>query len=196
MPQARRAYRMVKRAASSEATAARIYRAAGELFGERPFEAVTVRAVAERAGVTLQTVLRRFGSKDALFEAAGAALLESVMRARQPAYAGVRAAVETLVASYEEMGDLGWRGLTQEDRFPWVRARLDEARARHREWVERSFADRLPARGAARERRVLLLFAATDIYLWKLWRRDLGCSRKETVERMIDLVEAVAREAR
>ncbi len=40
----------------------------------------------------------------------------------------------------------------------------------------------------------MLLFGATDYYLWKLWRRDLGKSRAETTQRMMDLVDALARQ--
>jgi AcrR family transcriptional regulator len=184
---------MVARAEAAERTTEKIFAAARELFGERPFEDVTVQAIADRAGVSLQTVLRKFGSKEGLFEAAGEAIKRAVMESREPPRQDVRAAVEALVASYEEMGDVGWNGLRQEDRFPWVKKVMDEARAAHRVWVERAFAHLLPARhGAERERRILLLFAATDYYTWKLFRRDLDLGREITIERMIDLVNAVS----
>jgi hypothetical protein len=72
---------------------------------------------------------------------------------------------------------------------------FDKARARHRQWVETHFCDVIGStRGRERERRVLLLFAATDFYVWKLYRRDLGMSRALTTARMIDLIEAVVRD--
>lgn len=186
---------MAARAEAAERTAQRIYAAAEALFRERSFEDVTLQAIAVKAGVTLQTVLRRFGSKEALFEAASGAAAQRIFDSRRPESGDHRSAVESLVASYEEMGELGWRGLVQEDRFPQVKSIMDDARARHRGWVEAAFAELLPARrGPERERRVLLLFGATDYYLWKLWRRDLGKSRAETTERMMDLVNALARQ--
>src|SRR5690606_6854456 len=143
-----------------------------------------VQAVADRAGVSLQTVLRKFGSKDGLYEAAAKALTPEIMASRVPDRSGdVRAAVRALVASYEEMGDLGWRGLTQEDQFPFVHDILVRARTEHRAWIEASFAHVLPRRASAeRERRIQLLFAATDYYVWKLFRRDLRLGREVTLE--------------
>jgi AcrR family transcriptional regulator len=191
---AKRAYRMSARAEAAEQTTKRIYAAAVELFTALPFAEVTLRAVAERAAVTLQTVLRKFRSKEALFEEAATTMNAEVFASRIPPRAGdVRSAVETLVASYEAMGDLGWRGLCQEDQFDFVKQSMDRARSSHRAWVESTFAQLLPKRaGAKREQRVLLLFAATDFYVWKLYRRDLGIGREATVERMIDLVLAIS----
>jgi AcrR family transcriptional regulator len=191
----RRAYTQTVRAAAAERTAQKIFAAAAALFRDRPFDDVTLQAVADRAGVSLQTVLRKFGSKEALFEAASRSLSSTIMASRVPDVAGdTRSAIEKLVASYEEMGDLGWRGLTQEEQFPWVREMLTRARGHHRAWIEASFAHALPRRaGAERDRRVALLFAATDYYVWKLYRRDLGMGRDATLERMIELAIAASR---
>ena len=65
-----RAYRMVARAEAAEATARAIIAAARRLFSELPYDEVSLPAVAAAAGVTVQTLLRRFGSKDGLFAAA------------------------------------------------------------------------------------------------------------------------------
>lgn len=191
----KRPYRQTLRAATAERTSRKIFAAAAGLFRDRPFADVTVQAVADRAGVSLQTVLRKFGSKEALYEAAAKSLSADVMSSRVPARtADVRAAVEALVASYERMGDLGWRGLTQEDQFPFVRDMMSGARDAHRAWIESTFAHVLPRRaGPERVRRVLLLFAATDFYVWKLFRRDLALGRDVTVERMIELATAASR---
>ena len=189
----KRAYRMGLRAATAERTAAKIQAAAVSLFRERPFAEVTLQEIARRARVSLQTVLRKFGSKEALFEATAKATSDAVRASREVDAPGdIRAAVETLVASYEDMGDISWRGLTQEDQFPFVREIMKRARETHREWIEASFAHVLPKRGHERERRVLLLFAATDFYVWKLYRRDLAIGREATVERMIELATAAS----
>jgi AcrR family transcriptional regulator len=188
----KRAYRMTARAASSERTTQGIFEAATALFRELPYADVTVQAVADRAGVSLQTVLRKFGSKDGLFEAAAAAMAPRFMAERAPDRPGdVRSALEALTASYEAMGQIGWRALCQEEQFDFVHAVLARARDDHRAWVERTFAEMLPRGEGARERRILLLFAATDFYVWKLFRHDLAIGREATLERMIDLVTAV-----
>ena len=65
-----RPYRMKARAQAAEATAQAIIAAARVLFAERPYDQVSLPAIAQGAGVTVQTVLRRFGSKEELFAAA------------------------------------------------------------------------------------------------------------------------------
>jgi AcrR family transcriptional regulator len=186
------------RADAAERTGARIQAAAFELFRSRPFQEVTLQAIANAAGVTLQTVLRRFGSKEHLFTTAAQRQTDAVFASRAVGPpADVATIVRTIVASYEDMGDLNWRGVSQEDQFPLIKQLFDVARARHRQWVERYFAGIIGrARGKERERRTLLLFSATDFYTWKLYRRDLGKTREFTIARMIDLVTALAGEFR
>ena len=58
------------RAARRAASQARILEAARQEFGDRGFEATTVRDIAQRAGVDPSLVLQHYGSKSALFTAA------------------------------------------------------------------------------------------------------------------------------
>ncbi len=60
---------MTSRPARRAATQARILDAARQEFGDRGFEATTVREVARRAGVDPSLVLQHYGSKSALFTA-------------------------------------------------------------------------------------------------------------------------------
>ena len=60
-------------AASREQTRRNLLAAADELFRERGYTATTVAAIADRAGVSLQTLYLAWGSKRALLRAAGAA---------------------------------------------------------------------------------------------------------------------------
>lgn len=184
------------RARVAEQTLERIYDAAFTLFRSRPFVEVTLQAVADAAGVTLQTVLRRCGSKEQLFADAAARQMELIFRGREvPSTGGIEAIVRAIVASYEDMGDLNWRGVSQEGEFPLIKEIFDQARARHRQWIEACFSGVIaPSQGKERERRITLLFAATDFYLWKLFRLDLGMSRRQTTAHMLDLVNALARD--
>jgi AcrR family transcriptional regulator len=61
-----RSYRQDARAQATAEDTQRVIGAALELFLERPFDQVTLIAVAERAGVGLQSVIRRVGTKDGL----------------------------------------------------------------------------------------------------------------------------------
>lgn len=176
---------MTARAESAAATGQRILDEGYRLFAARDLDEVSLQEVADAAGVTLQTVIRRFGGKDGLLSAIAEAYTPMIRRSRQVAVGGdPRAAVRTLMGSYEAVHDVNWRLLRQVDRHPALAPILAMARALHREWVEATFAEWLPTRGRARERRVLLLFAATDFYHWKLLRIDLGLARAE-VERLM-----------
>jgi AcrR family transcriptional regulator len=189
-----RAYRMAARAQAAERTRRRILDAAVALFSRRDFAEVTLDAVAAEAGVTLQTVLRRFASKERLFAEAARERAGEVMAAREPARPGdTRSALRALARSYEAIGDLNWRLLRQEHLSPAVAELLATARRLHRAWLAGAFARLLPARGRERERRLDLLFAATDFYVWKLCRRDLGLAPAATVDRMASLVGALER---
>src|SRR5262252_6117689 len=98
----RRAYRMGVRAAAAEKTGRRLIAAMQALFVERPFEDIALEAVAARAGVTLQTLLRRFGSKSGLVAAAAADAIARIESQRGEAPVGdARGAVANLFDHYE-----------------------------------------------------------------------------------------------
>ena len=97
-----RPYRMRARAQAAEATAQAIIAAARALFAERPYDQVSLPVIAERAGVTVQTVLRRFGSKEELFAAAAAQRSGQIRADREAAPPGD---LTHLVAHYERWGD-------------------------------------------------------------------------------------------
>ena len=62
---ASRRYSMERRSANAEATKARVREAANKLYAERP-EDFTLKAVAERAETSVQTVLRLFRQQSCL----------------------------------------------------------------------------------------------------------------------------------
>src|SRR5919204_5155889 len=102
MKVASRPYRMVARAESAAATGERILDAAVAVFWELPGQQVSLDEVARRAGVAVQTVIRRFGGRDGLFAAAAERELERVRRQRDEAPIGdVASAVKVLVEHYE-----------------------------------------------------------------------------------------------
>lgn len=178
----KRPYRMRARAEAAAETGRRILGAVIELHTERFFDQVSLDDIADRAGVTVQTVIRRFGSKERLIEAATEAVNRQVVRQRDQAPVGdIEGAVKNLVDHYEEWGDGVLRLLAQEERVPAFRAVTDAGRALHYEWVERTFAPLL-AKRTGEQRQLLLaeLTAICDVYFWKVLRRDLGLSREQT----------------
>jgi AcrR family transcriptional regulator len=195
--QGKRKYQMVARAEAARATAEQVLAAALELFTEKPFEDVALEEIAERAGVTVRTVLRRFGSKEELFTAAMNQAVETMTRQRAVAPAGdVAGAVANVVEHYERWGTNRLRLLAQEDRIPVVAENVRGGREYHRSWVRRTFAPLLNSCApAARRRRVAALVALTDVYMWKLLRRDLGLSRSDTERILVGLIQKLEGES-
>ncbi|MDQ4128826.1 MAG: TetR/AcrR family transcriptional regulator [Actinomycetota bacterium] len=189
----KRAYRMGARAEAAAETGRRILQATIELYMERFYDQVSLEDVAERAGVTVQTILRRFGSKEQLVSAAAEAAGKRVRSQRDRAPVGdIAGAVKVLVETYEEHGDRYLRLLAQEERVPAFRAVTDTGRAHHYEWVERDFAPLLAGRnGPQRERLLAQLIAICDLYFWKLLRRDLGLSREQTELAITEAITAL-----
>jgi len=183
---------MQSRAAHVEETRIRILEAAYQLLLEQHYDEVSLERVAERAGLTKQTVLRQFGSKDQLAYAVvdWQRPTEEAARLVQPG--DVRGAVNTLVERYERMGDANVRVLQLENRVPAIRYLLQQGRESHSAWVARVFAPFLPRRrGRAHRRRAMAFYAATEVMLWKLLRRDFGLSRKETGAVLLALVSGL-----
>jgi AcrR family transcriptional regulator len=193
----KRPYRMRARAEAAAETRRRILGAVIELHGERFFDQVSLEDIAERAGVTVQTVIRRFGNKEQLIEAAAEEGKKQVERQRDQAPVGdIVGAVENLVDHYEEWGESALRLLAQEERVAAFRAVTEAGRALHHEWVERTFAPLLAKRTGEERRRLLAkLVAICDVYFWKLLRRDLGLSREQTELAIRETIFALEGEA-
>jgi AcrR family transcriptional regulator len=186
----KRPYRMVARANAAQATADRLLDAAVTQFTDQPYEDVSLEEIAQAAGVTKRTLLRRFGSKDALFVAAMDRAAHEMMRARDAAPVDdVPGAVTNLVDHYERWGENRLRLLAQEDRIPVVADNVKGGRRYHWSWVEQKFAPLLAGlEGSARTRRTAAVVAITDVYTWKLLRRDLGLSRSDTEQLLVELL--------
>jgi AcrR family transcriptional regulator len=188
----RRPYRQTARALATEQTGARILDAFERRIHEAWFDEITLEQVAQDAGVTVQTVIRRFGGKDGLLEAAWRRLEEEIRERRRAPAGDVRSAVRAIVRDYEHVGDLVMRALAQEERHPALKATNDIGRAHHRGWIEEAFAPWLTGLPReARQRRVDALVAATDLYLWKLVRRDMARPARQVEAVMMDLIRGV-----
>jgi AcrR family transcriptional regulator len=171
-----------------------ILRAAYELWLARPYDEVTLDDVAASAGVSRQTVHRQFGSKEDLMVAVTDWRGPREDAADSQVDPGdVDGAVRHIVDRHEEMGDAVARFLAMEGRIEAVDRLLGHGRHAHRRWIERVFAPYLDDVGDGREEAVLALYAATDVMVWKLLRRDFGRSRAECEAAMVRLVRGVLR---
>ncbi len=171
------------------ATRERILQAAYDQWSERSYDQVSVDSIARSAGVSRQTVTRHFGTKDELAFAVvdWQKPQEDAFRATEPG--DIDGAVARLVARYEEMGDANVRMLELEGRVPAIDYLLQVSRAGHRAWVERTLLPgSTPEQG---DEVALALYAATDVTVWKLLRRDLQQSRAGTHATILRLVLGV-----
>jgi AcrR family transcriptional regulator len=186
-----RTYRQTRRADATERTREAILDAAQELFRADPQLDPSLDAVAARAGVSTRTVIRQFGSKEGLLEAAIAAGVEASQTTRHAEPGDVEGAVRAIVAHYEAMGDDVMRWLALADRLPFVRRVTESGTESHYAWVEEVFAPDLVGlpRGAHRARRAALA-TATDVYVWHLLRRREGLGKEATRSAMLGMVEA------
>jgi AcrR family transcriptional regulator len=184
-----RPYTQTRRAEAAAATAARLIEAMAQLFLETG-DVPTLDAVAQRAGVAVQTILRRFGSKEGLLAAAFADYRQRIVDQRGQAPVGdIEGAVENLGEHYAERAHLALRLLAIEGSSEAATEATRQARAVHRAWVERVFAPFLAGlEGAERERRTVQAVVLTDVYVWKLLHTDLGLSRAETEATIADLL--------
>lgn len=183
-----RPYTMTKRARAVEDTRARIIDACVTLHGERPVADIGLDDVAGRAGVSVQTVLRHFGSRAGLEEASFQTAMQAVTEERRTPVGDVATAIRVIVDHYERRGEQALLMLAQEAHQELMARITEQGKALHRAWVEEVFA---PFLEVADDRAELadLLVVATDVYAWKLLRRDRGLSRSRTEQRMRHLVD-------
>lgn len=188
-----RRYRQGARAASAARTGERILDAAVAVFWEGPTDRLSLDEVARRAGVSAQTVIRRFGGREGLMAAAGERETERVRRMRDAAPADdPAAAVAVLADHYEEVGDAVIRLLAEEERSPALAAIVRSGREYHARWCARVFAGLLaPVPAADRPRVLAQLTAVCDVYTWKVLRRDAGLDARATLEAIRTMVAAI-----
>ena len=188
----KRAYVMRARADAVAGTRRRILRAAFELSGEMLSLEIVLADVAARAGVSVQTILRHFGSREALFEAMTTFAHAQIVTERAAPAGDVPAAVQVIFSHYEARGDAVLRFLGQELWDERVKQITDLGRRTHRAWVQAVFAPQLAALPAAdREALTDLLVVATDVYTWKLLRRDKNLDRQTAERRVRRMIAAL-----
>lgn len=184
-----RQYSQVARAKAAEATGKRIADAFLARLMTQWYDEITLDRVAEDAEVTVQTVVRRFGGKEGLLASAVEALGEQINEQRASPPGDVDRLVKNLLADYEQTGDAVIRLLAMEARYPSLKEFLDTGREWHRNWVKGLFEAELEQLGPAEHKRALdALVIATDVYTWKIFRRDMGRSvaaTRATMKRMI-----------
>lgn len=195
MKESKRTYKMTTRADQAAATRRRILESAIEISIEHPGEPYTLEAIAHRADTSVRTILRNFGSRDGLQLAAFALTTQSGEKRGhgKPVHPGdVDGNIRVLIDDYEDIGDMVVTQLAEEHKVAGLKEALDIGRKNHRGWVEDAFqpqVDRLT--DDKREQAILSLIAATDVYVWKLLRRDHLVSRESVQEIIIGMIKSI-----
>ena len=186
----RRPYRMTARAAAVGETREGILDAVVALHLSRLSADISLADIATEAGVSVQTVLRHFGTREGLLEAALQWASDDIEEERRADPGDVAGAVRAVVRHYELRGDGVLLLLGQEASQAFAARITARGREVHRRWVADVFAPVLPRR-SGRDQALDLLVVATDVYTWKLLRRDRRLSVDRTCARMEALVRAV-----
>jgi AcrR family transcriptional regulator len=177
-----RPYKQVARAQAQQRTRDALLDAAiDEFYGDR-WQKTSLEALAAQAGVTKQTLLRHFGSKDGLLLQALIRSASQVLDQRWSIDPGdIASAVENLLDHYEVWGERSlrigaWQG------GPAVLAQLSQmARRIHYDWVGYVFAPSLDALDEPeRTRRRATLIVLCDVQSWWILSHDLGFDRAAT----------------
>jgi AcrR family transcriptional regulator len=191
LPTATRRYTQTVRAVSAQATGKQILDAFLARLMTQWFDEITLDSIAEDAGVTVQTVLRRFGDKEGLLAEALKILAVQIRASRGKATSDVESLVHGLITDYEATGDAVIRLLALEPRHPALKVVLDFGRSEHRQWTSTALAEVLGKLDtAARNAALDALVVVMDVYTWKLLRRDMGRSVNATATVMKNLIRA------
>lgn len=186
-----RPYKQVAREQSQQRTREALLDAADEELARGGWSKASLEALAAKAGVSKPTVLRHFGSKEGLVEAAVRRMSEIVRKERAHAPIGdVQGAVRNLLDHYERWGNMVMRVLAEEHRISLVRKATDRGRQVHYDWVDNTFGPQLEGLDEeTRRRRRAALIAICDVHTWWLLSHDLELGRSAISAVLIDLIE-------
>ncbi|MET4157117.1 TetR/AcrR family transcriptional regulator [Agromyces sp. PvR057] len=185
----RRPYRMTARAEAAELTGQRIIDAMLARLVTTPYEQIRLEDVADDAGVTGQTVIRRFGSKSALMNATVERELGSIAAAREAAKgASPDETVRALVEHYERYGALILKTYSEAPQVPGLPELTARGRAYHVDWCRRAFALPPSLDVADRTRRLAQIIAICDATTWRILRFDGGLDVDDTERALGELL--------
>ncbi|SDY67723.1 TetR/AcrR family transcriptional regulator [Herbiconiux ginsengi] len=184
---------MSARADSAEHTRERIVDAMLARFAATPYEHIRLDDIAADAGVTVQTVIRRFGGKPGLMTTVVERELGRIAAAREAAAGDSPTPAETvaaLVEHYERYGDLILKTYSEAPLVPGLSELAAQGREYHVDWCRRAFDAALdPALdGVTRRRRVAQIVAICDATTWRILRADGSLTPTETESALLELL--------
>lgn len=183
-------YTQVARADAEARTREALLDAAETTFFEADWNRSSLVSIADRAGVTKQTLLRHFESKDGLLRAAYGRAFSRVEEQRLAApQDDVAGAVSNLLDHYYELGDRARKLGTVDE----IALGLDvgtRARKLHRDWIDHAFGAAIGRVAKSRREQVRRsLIVICDVQSWAILVHDMNLPRSEvqkTLEVAID----------
>jgi AcrR family transcriptional regulator len=194
----RRPYKKVAREQSQQRTREALLEAAIDEFYADRWGKASLEALAARAGVTKQTLLRHFGSKEGLLIQALVRGAAQVLDERWSAPVGdIDGAIENLLDHYELWGRRARQIGAWQD-APSVLAKLSRAgRQLHYQWVDFAFAPELEGLdGATHARHRAELIVICDVQTWWILAHDLELPRAEIKAILIGMIDRTLGAAR
>jgi AcrR family transcriptional regulator len=191
-----RPYKQVARAQAQEQTRDALLDAASDEFFEGHWLKTSLESLSAKAGVTKQTLLRHFGSKDGLLMQA---LMRGAAQAREQRWStptdDIAGAIDNVLDHYEAWGERSMRmGAWQSG--PTILAMISQAaRQFHYDWVAYAFGqwlEDLSEEAHARRRAALIVIC--DVQTWWILSHDLGLPRTEVHAILTDLAERLLAE--
>jgi AcrR family transcriptional regulator len=193
-----RNYELKARAERQLETRRRIVDAAVELHSTLGPSRATVKAIAERAGVTRPTVYAHFPDERALFQACSGHVRETVPGPSPEAWSAIadpadrlEAALREFYAYYERLESL-LENVERDARTMPIIAELNGDRIRHLEEVRAGLLDAWPVRGEARERLGRAIGHALEFATWQSLVRRQASPAGEAIGLMLSLARAAA----
>lgn len=186
-----RTYRMTARAEAAERTGERIIDAMLTRYATTPYDQIRLEDVAADAGVTVQTVIRRFGSKHQLLVATVERELGQVAAERAAAMGqDVASTIGALVDYYEHHGALILKLYSEAHQAPGAPEIAERGRAYHVAWCREAFGAALGdvSGRATRARRLAQVITVCDATTWRILRFDGGLSPQQTKTAMLELL--------
>lgn len=194
-----RPYRQVAREQSQQRTREALLEAAADEFFADRWQKTSLEALAARAGVTKQTLLRHFGSKEELLLQALVHGASEVLEERWSAPSGdIDGVIENLLTHYEAWGERARQiGAWQQSGTSELADISRAGRQLHYDWVEFAFAPQLEGRrGKARRRLRAELILICDLQTWWILDHDLALGRAEVKAILIGMIERLLDERR
>lgn len=186
-----RVYTQTARAVSAELTATHLVDSMLVRFGGLPYDQIRLEDVASDAGVTVQTVLRRFGSKAGLMRAMVERELTRISTARRASTATEPAdLIAELVAHYETYGSLILKVYGEARMVEGLGPAVAAGRTHHLSWCRQTFARHVDgqADGATRERRLAQVTAVCDATTWRILRLDAALDQDQTRVALVEMI--------